>query len=113
VQDPERARAFVQEPITGSLTDASARGAVRRRLHNRYAFRHEYEPHGRFGREQAVDGRNCGLCDLSMTGRSDELYPRPAQRTFARGDARLLAHEAGHSRNDEQEENRGGDDENE
>ena len=48
-----------------------------------------------------------------MTGRRDELDPRPTQSALARRDARLLAYEAGHSGDDKQEEDRRGDDQNE
>ena len=61
----------------------------------------------------AVDGGDRGVAHLVVAGRGDELDAGASQCALARGRALLLADEAGHARDDEEEERCRGDDEDE
>ena len=87
-----------------------ADGAVGCRLHDCFAVPDEHEPRRCLRTEQTIHGRDGGCGDLVLVGCRNQIDPGSAQRSLARDGSLFLPNEPGHSRDDEQEQHGGCDD---
>ena len=94
------------EPAVGVLRHVPLALAVRRGGDDCALSVEQNETDRRRPADESLDGRDGGVVDLLATAGRDELDARPSQRQLARCRALLLADEAGHAGDDQQEQDR-------